>query len=57
MKCKCGGWKYCTVAEVEGKERVVVRCSDCGDVQPIRRDTPIVTAPMLPKVAMGRVWQ
>lgn len=57
MICECGGWQYCTVAELDGRERVVVKCTECGKVQPITRQTPLVTKPMLmERVACGRVF-
>ena len=56
MKCTCGGWQYCTVAEVDGRERVVVKCTGCGKVQPITGQTPLVTKGQTDRVAMGRVF-
>jgi len=30
MACECGGSQYFTVAELDGRERVVMKCSVCG---------------------------
>ncbi|QXE86005.1 hypothetical protein KP003_16820 [Geomonas nitrogeniifigens] len=58
MTCEtCGGWQYCTVAEIDGKQRVVIKCTGCGKIQPITGQTPLITKPMLiERVACGRVF-
>lgn len=43
----CKGWMFYTVAELDGRERVVVKCKDCGKMQPIRRDQPMQTQRMV----------
>lgn len=33
MICKCGGWQYYTVAELGGRERTVLKCIACKEIE------------------------
>lgn len=55
MNCSCGGWQFYDVAEIDGREGVVLKCSVCGKIERTTRETPLRTESM-PLVAMGRVW-
>ena len=46
MKCTCGGWMFCAVAELDGRQRVVIKCDSCGKSQLIGRNQPMQTKRM-----------
>lgn len=55
MNClACGGWTFCDVARVSGQEKVVLKCIKCKAVQPITRDTPLVTKSLMDRQAARR---
>jgi hypothetical protein len=33
MNCTCGAWRFFTVAEIDGRDRVVKKCIACGKIE------------------------